>query len=286
MGWSSQLPATLKHLSRRLAFPICLFLVTGLICLYTYLDPPTADLPPTETFTVQELSRKDVLDTRLARYYRNSDSLMTNMQLQLVMFLICIALLTSQETTTKLPVVDVSLSNRWLHIVLPILLAISWLNFGYYLHELIAGRFALYKMMAHIGGADKNSIWRLDPVLVDGAWIDAYFSVFHYHESGIKTAPTFAFYAFTAILYGCSIGLNHAFALCLPAVGYSRFATTTGWRLLYTSVGLVCAYLFVTSHFQFAYDGRNPNWISYAAASFTVFFSFAIFFSIPMRPQT
>ena len=263
---------------RRLRFPFYLLIVTALICYFAYLYPPLTDTTVVERIGVTEtgLPKEKIIEIRLSRYYADVISLNLNINLQALTFLLCIVLLTSRATETTLPVININIQNRWLHIILPLVLLYFWLNFGYLLDQLIEGRLTLFKIMKQLGSTDGTDLWRLDPLLFDSGWIDAWFSVVYHSESGIKTPESFTEKTFTGILFGLFIGFNHALALCLPMIGYARYGVTVGWKSSYLVVVAMSGFVLVASHLQFAYDGRNPNWIQFSVAGFLVFLSFLI----------
>ena len=270
-----------QRITRRWWFaPSMIGSCTALIVALSSIVPVEPDWPvdppryqgSAGTISSLELSATRRLELRLQRYERDLESLRTNIEIQALLIVICIALLASKSKDFKIPGMDVSVSRPWVHVIAPLALLYFWLGFGYLLDGLIENRLRLFVMMSAIDGqlVDRTSAPNAtlaqysDPkqLLLDYGWIDAWFSNFFPNYSAINLKEiTNTNKVFAAALFGIFFGTSHACIVATVLAGAYRNRSGAAARRTCMVVLFVSYLVLVGSHLQFRFNGKNPNWI-------------------------
>src|SRR5947207_376215 len=155
-------------------------------------------------------------------------------------------------------------------IVVPFILMVLWLQFGYLLHHLIELRLTLWHMTRLLNQAnlipsdlkidDKlYNVLSLGSALNDGGFLDAWFRAFRPpYVSGVNTTFWGHFgNALTVILVYCSfLGGAHAAIIGMlydnAKLAVGEVARMAQWALVFAAIVLL-----VLSHYQFAYSAGH-----------------------------
>jgi hypothetical protein len=146
-----------------------------------------------------------------------------------------------------------------------------WLRFGFRLDDLIEWRSEAWAILLRAGTSKRASAFN------DSGFVDGWFMCFRPTEHGIKRDSAIGSILVFLAVYPLLLAAGHAWIVYLLIAGariylgghqQSFLIAFIVWTLPWLATVMI-----VGSHWQFRYDGDNPNWIQgvVLAIAFLVF---------------
>jgi lysophospholipase L1-like esterase len=218
---------------------------------------------------------KEVFDYELNDYKSNLEGLDANVKLQGLFIVFTVLLILRRSDSLNL--FGNQLPMQWLHLFAPLVMLYLWLNFGFLLHALILQRLEGIKTLIQFSPSTADlgkSLFR------DSGFIDGWFLSFvdtnndngigNYsgivHNSGASTV------IFLVVVLGTLVSAAHACLIAITFIGCRRYWRQPSRRFLplYYGLPILPLVLLAASHYRFAYEGPNKNWIQLYIAFTTI----------------
>ena len=140
--------------------------------------------------------------------------------------------------------------------------------FGFLFHDLIQERFRAVDLITRLHSDDVVAHSEV-PLFHDAGILDGWFITFidtHpvYRYSAVSLSPQFSASTagFLVLLLGTLVATTHASLFAVVSIGCRRYLSHgRGSLLSYYLVPLLPLAVVLASHIQFAYAGKNPNWL-------------------------
>lgn len=234
-------------------------------CRANDVEPPPGALScPQQALDKDALDHaRKVLETRLERYESDLGQMRTLLWLQLLAVILSIYVVWIGPKELKVPVLDIPVPQRWLHVALPIALLYLTVALGYLFDHVIQERYFLWLQTIAVEGGKGISIDSYGP-LIDDRWVmDIWFSEFHpsvmavpgtgASVHAVRDVLLFGFGAFVAVQYVCIFALIDRTKFAAGKLGATLWGACFGCALA----------VLVLDNIAFWLVGGNRNWVQW-----------------------
>jgi hypothetical protein len=266
------------------AHKVALMLLAALL-VAVFIGPPRSKKPdpnkpfPSEQVAVQRdpavanETAQALFEKQLETYKEGLAAFVSNMQLQAAVTVVALMLLCRQSTKMEVPMLGMEVSISWLHFLVPVIGAYLWVMFGYQLNALIDQRLTLWSLLDFLQDNKNDVLLTKRNLLADSGFIEAWFISSWPKET--LTQETNLTKIMFGIFFGGFLGLAHASVVVTLWAGGRRFLVKD-YRLLAGTLPVFFLALIIATHFQFAYQGHNPNWFQLAIAFWWIVSTYAL----------
>lgn len=279
----------LRDLAGRTFEPRCLWATVALyaICCASFILV-TCFVAPADwhaLFSDDPVPEEMLLDTfhrRFDRYWETQNHLGGVLRDYSMLVVIALFALLRPQRFMDVPGTKVRVPTEWLIIVLPLALTYSWFDFGFALNEAIDLRLSLWYTLNHLEpDATYQSYFSAKPLLRDHFFVDAWFVAFHPDVSGVREPELSILNRAILIGFAVYLGIGHG---CIGLAGVrvaTRRRSACGATLV-CLLNLVVLVMILSSHFQFFYGGRHPNYAQHVIMGVGLL---VLLFGFAVRPR-